>query len=1331
VTTPIAFADRLAGLRAAAGTPSYERVAAWTKTLAQPGGTPSPGRSTVHEWLTGAVLPPQWEPLELVLTALIEKAQGRGTPEDPKGSYQLRVWKQWYDKARAAAAVPAGPVYQGLAAYGEADSARFFGRADDIDRLRERLDETHRCGGLLVVLGPSGVGKSSVLAAGLIPVLATRGLPSTPGASSWPATVITPGSEPLQALAAAVPPLAAVLSDDRIDPATVRAAVAEHTHATRPQSRQQTSSAVPERQAGASGNGSGPAADTGTAKSVLIVDQFEEVFQADLRARARFIDVLVAAATASGTAPAPALVVLSCRDDFYPQLRGVAQLTHAMDRPAHVDPMTIEQLTDAITGPAKIARKTLEPALLTHILHDAGVTHVNGEPTGATIGGQLPLISHALRVMSDRGALTSKAYNRAGGVAGAVRETADQAWRQLRAEGLDGVALEMLIRLVRVDADRHDTRLRLPKAALLAAVSHAGTAGRALTILSDARLVTATGASVEITHDALLREWQQLRDAIDSERADLSLRQDIERRARQWDDAHRPPDRLYRGTELLAARRVASKHRVEDKAQEFLAAAGHQERRQVLRRRLLMVASATTAGVILASAVGLFVLWRAGQQREQDAVFENVVAQADRMHGSDLSVEALLDVAAYRTRPTSYLYTKLVETEGEALSSSLRGHRLAVNGVAWNPRGTVVASASADHTLRLWSATDPGHRQLGATLALHRTDVDSVAWSPDGRVLASGGDDGTIYLWGVADPHHVGALGPPLTLSGGVNALAFSPDGRTLAAGTRSSGMVYLYHVSDPAHPTPIGPPLSATSRAADSVDANAVSFSPDGRVLASADDDGTAQLWNVSDPAHPTPLGGPIIHPAGVNSTSFSPDGRILATGCADHTLRLWDVSSPAHPALLGLQTAGSGPVLGVAYSPDGHTVATSDDDHKVRLWDVADPTRPGPEGPELLGHTGPVWKVAWSPDGHTLASGSEDGDVRLWAIPTVVNGHTSTVTAVAFSRHLVASGGDDHTVRFWHADPDDPTALGSPLFVGGAVTALALSRDGQLLAVASDNDSIGLYNIANPAHPTPIGPPMASTETATLALSPDGRALATTSNGSIVRLYDLSAARSVAFSPSGHDLAAADSPGGAAAVAWSPDGRTLAASADDNSIRLYNVTDLSHPTPIGHPLLGHIRSVRALAFTRDGRTLASAGDDDSVRLWDTSDPSNAHAFGQPLTDSTSAVNTVAWSPDGRTLASGGNDDSVRLWDTSDRSHPSALGAPLTAHTDAVRAVAFNPAGSVLASAGRDATMRLWNLDVNEVIHRICVSTANAVGPTEWSRLFPNVPFDQPCKSD
>ncbi len=300
------------------------------------------------------------------------------------------------------------------------------------------------------------------------------------------------------------------------------------------------------------------------AKLILIVDQFEEVFQADPAERDQFVEAL--AAIASG---GRALVLFAARDDFYPDLRRIPALREALSRPFNVDPMTAEQLRDAIVKPAAAAGLNLDTDLVRRMLNDAGLLHASGEPTGADVGGQLPLVSHALRVMHDCGALTSKNYNKSGGIAGAVAETAKTAWTRLCQRGLDQVALGILVQLVRVDADRQDTRRRVDKPALLAATASGTTSGsaaddaaEALTILTDARLVTYVGTSVQITHEALLREWSQLCDAIDAERADHVIRQDIERRARQWDEAGRPPERLYRGTELQLAHRLVTKHQV-------------------------------------------------------------------------------------------------------------------------------------------------------------------------------------------------------------------------------------------------------------------------------------------------------------------------------------------------------------------------------------------------------------------------------------------------------------------------------------------------------------------------------------------------------------------------------------------------------------------------------------------------------------------------------------------------------------------------------------------------------------------------------------------------
>ncbi|WP_157488786.1 hypothetical protein [Pseudofrankia sp. DC12] len=432
--------------------------------------------------------------------------------------------------------------YKGLAAFTEADASVFFGREQLAARVVGRLSRSHAEGRPLVVMGASGAGKSSLLAAGMLPAL-RQGQLDVAGSEAWPRALFTPTGDPLGALAAAVAAATRRSADGlagqlRADPDRLAAWLGEDAR---------------------TGDLESPPA--GADRCLLVVDQFEEVFTqcTDSAARQAFIDAICAAAACDdGSAPAAA-VVIGIRADFVAHLAAFPQLRAAMEaHPVLVGPMSSDELRSAVEQPAAAAGLTLELGLVDRLIDDLGPRA--GRSAGAEASyevGQLPLLSHALLVTCQRSAgthLTLAAYQATGGIRRAVASTADDIVARLDKDHYD-TARNLLLDLVQIGEGTDDTRRRMPLARLLASAPDPQRTQRVLTELAapDARLVTIHEDRVEITHEALLRAWPTLREWIDSDRAGQLLRQRLDDDAHAWTEGNRNPVHLYQGNRLTLA----------------------------------------------------------------------------------------------------------------------------------------------------------------------------------------------------------------------------------------------------------------------------------------------------------------------------------------------------------------------------------------------------------------------------------------------------------------------------------------------------------------------------------------------------------------------------------------------------------------------------------------------------------------------------------------------------------------------------------------------------------------------------------------------------------
>jgi serine/threonine protein kinase/WD40 repeat protein/class 3 adenylate cyclase len=650
---------------------------------------------------------------------------------------------------------PVENPYKGLRAFGEADAADFYGRDALVGELVRALVD-HR---LVAVVGPSGIGKSSVVKAGLVPSLRSGALP---GSEEWLVTDMFPGSYPYDELAAALLRVAVERSDDLVEE-LARDELGIRRLAKR---------ILPAE-----------------SELLLVVDQFEELFKLTAEeTRRRFLAGLTALADDPHS---PMRVLVTLRADFldqpllYPEFGELLRAGMvAVTAPSE------DELAEAIERPARRVGVRYEPGLVSQIVAD-----VRDQP------GALPLLQYALTELFAARAsdtLTLEGHVATGGVVGALGHRAEDLYARLRPPA-QAACRQVFLRLVGADPTAQDTRRRVRRSELRQLELDPDAVEEILARYGEHRLLTfdreplTRTPTVEVAHEAILSQWERLRGWIEERRGDLLLHRRLVDAVAEWrDTGRRDPEYLPREGRLAQFEAWAGTTDLALTAgeREFLAearaAADAAARRRARRRRATLAGFAVLAAAASVLAAFALILRNDARDDARLATARQLAAAAEANLEVDPERSILLAIeAAETTRRQDG--TVLPEAE-QALHAALSTSRvlMTVRGIGRTGIGHVVAVTpdgsrfvAADLNAETASIRDAGTGERLLTLAGHRAQVLAVGVSPNGSLFATGSADGTARLWNAAtgDPVHV----LKQAHRGGVFATRFSADGTRLA----------------------------------------------------------------------------------------------------------------------------------------------------------------------------------------------------------------------------------------------------------------------------------------------------------------------------------------------------------------------------------------------------------------------------------------------------------------------------------------------------------------------------------------------------------------------
>lgn len=1145
--------------------------------------------------------------------------------------------------------------YKGLRPFEEADAGDFYGRSSLVGRLLDHVKD-HR---FMAVIGPSGSGKSSVVKAGLLPTLRKE--------TKWFICEMVPGVNPFQELESAL------------------LSVASGRHPNLLQKLQLNENGLFESV--------GRILPHDESQLLLVIDQFEEVFTQteDEATRASFLNCLLVATT---NLDSRLRVVITMRADFFDrplQYPGFGELIRT--RSEVVLPLSREEMQEAIIAPATRAGLSVESALVSAI-----ITEVSEQP------GALPLLQYALTEVFERRkgkTLTFTAYQESGGVLGALARRAEDLYIQLGSDEQELVR-QIFLRLVTLGEGTEDTRRRVLQANLLSIGDEK--ANSVLDLYSRYRLLTfdndpvTRDPTVEVAHEALIRQWQRLRDWLDDNRDDVRVQQRLALATQEWLRSGRDTSFLASGTRLQQFQTLleAGNLTLSDEEKSYTHASIAERDRLIAEeeaRRAREAALERRARRILSALVGVFVVAAiialvlavlaltarseaveardAAERNEATAIAESYLRATAEYQAVDQRNLALTDAS----RLLSIIALEQLKQDPVAsLLLALRALPSDDNPRPYTPQAefalTQAIQASLERTyINPFGSTSIGvvaynNHQLAITgqgllvvdptfdtrieLEGHSGTVLNAEWLSDGDLMSY--DNQQVIIWHGQSSQYTLNSDEPLTCAASNGTLV------ALCSGTT----VRVWHPS--ANSTTQLRPFETHVQGA--------AWSPNGQWVA-AWNETTLLVWN---PATEETL---TLQPAdsghSITGVVWSPTSSGLALIVSDFSARYWNlIDDPirleGHTKTIDgilfvdgqrlitwgddglarvwsidgdtIATMGDAisEINGMALAPNGTVVLLWQNNGSAALWD----SESGNRLTQLQGQDANILNAAWLND-DTFATTDVSFAIRIWnasdgSLATSLYGHTNRVKGLIWqNERYLLSFSQDGSVRQWEVFSENGLPLGSGLLYdyGGPRGFLDYARWLDATTIITAGQD-GIPRRWDLATGEVQELPNPERLRWRVVWSPDGSKVLTYVDNGAGQVWDFATHTELFTIPE---------PLKANSAFWI--GAGLFVSYDNGDIVWHDATT----GQVLGTLKGHTKQLNDLTYHLERRVLATAGADNTIRLWSLP----ATPQGQDLTPRVT-IDTeqrqplhLTWNTDGNQLLSGGFNGDVSIWNAQD----------------------------------------------------------------------------------